>query len=291
MNLAFYLHDELNSLNFEKKILWFKQHYNLIGLNELHDFLYLNTTLHNSCHLTIDDGWKSTYDVIFPVMKKYRIPFTIFVSPEMCEKESNFWYYAYKFCNETDLKNHLIDWGFFFPEIHKYPLELILKEIPVDEVYDLLNYYLSKHPEIQIPRGFINTKELREMADSGLVEIGAHTLSHPILSGESDQRAKTEISESISRLADIIDRPVTAFAYPNGLEQLDYSPREIKIAEEAGIKMAFSVNPGRITHKTNPLSIPRWGSTARLHFGRWGKFLPSRGNQIKLRREIRQLRK
>ena len=136
----------------------------------------------------------------------------------------------------------------------------------------------------------MNTEEVLELQHSGLVEVGAHTMIHPILKAEDDIRARKEIVESVDKLSEILDKKVTSFAYPNGIENVDYSVRDEQIAKEAGINMAFSVDPGIITSKTNPLSVPRWGSMARLKFGRFGMYLPSRANQSKQRKEIRKFK-
>lgn len=292
MNFAYYLHDEKSQEQFEQTLLWFKSRYNLVSINELRDHIYNGRPLKNACMLSVDDGWRSTYDVIYPVMKKHNVPFTIFVSPHVMETGMNFWYYTLRFCNENEIKDILIRRGYFAEDVRKYPAELILKEILIDDVYDVLEEYLSTHPEvkIKIPRGFMNTEEVLELHHSGLVEVGAHTIIHPILKAEDDIRAHKEIVESVDKLSDILDKKVTSFAYPNGIENVDYSVRDEQIAKEAGINMAFSVDPGIITSKTNSLSIPRWGSMARLKFGRLGMYLPSRANQAKIRENIRFLK-
>ena len=291
MNFAYYLHDEKSQEQFEQTLLWFKSRYNLVSINELREHVYEGKPLKNACMLSVDDGWRSTYEVIYPVMKKHNVPFTIFVSPQVMETGMNFWYYTLRFCNEEEIKNILVRRGYFTAEVKQYPAELILKEILIDEVYDVLDEYLKAHPEVEIPRGFMNTDEVLELHKSGLVEVGAHTLIHPILKAEDGTRAQKEIATSVNRLSDMLDKQVTSFAYPNGIEGVDYSVRDEQYAKEAGIKMAFSVDPGVITHKTNSLSIPRWGSQARLRFGRWGMYLPSRANQAKIREQIRKCKR
>jgi len=288
MTIAFYLHNEIDTKSFESRLLWFKSHYNLVSIHDLRELVYGDKKIQNACMLSVDDGWRSTHDVIFPIMKKHNVPFTIFVSPEICKKEKNFWYFTYKYCNEDELKDIMIHRGYFFPEVKKYPCDLIMKEILIDEVYDVLDEYLAKHPETEIPRGFMNIHELIELHNSGLVEIGAHTLTHPILKAENRSRSKYEIASSIEQVSELLDKEIKAFAYPNGIEGVDYGQDEMSYAKDAGIDMAFSVNPGVITRLTNPLSIPRWGSVARLKFGRLGKYLPSRVHQAKIRKEIRE---
>ncbi len=113
---------------------------------------------------------------------------------------------------------------------------------------------------------------------------------HPVLANETAERVTIEVKSSVERLSDILNKQVESFAYPNGIENLDFSTREMDIVKECGIKCAFSVNPGVINAKTNAMSIPRWGSMARLKFGRLGMYLPSRANQAKIREEIRKIK-
>ncbi len=287
MNIAFYLHDEVSREAFERKLLWFKSRFNLISANQLRDLLYDGRPLKNTCMLSVDDGWRSTYDIIFPVMQKHKVPFTIFVSPEVTITETNFWTYTFQFCQEEELKRIMVQRGYFQKDVMKYPVDLMFKEIQISQVYDVLNEYLKHHPETKVPRGFLNHKELIELQTSGLVEIGAHTLTHPILKSENEEVCTKEIQESVAQLSDLLNHEVHTFAYPNGLAEIDFADREMNVAHRCGIDMAFSVNPGIIDKTTNPLSIPRWGSTARLRFGRLGQYLPSRANQAKIRKEIR----
>ena len=89
MNFVFYLHDETSLQNFEQKLLWFRKHYRLVSNKDVEEHLYNGLPLRNSCHITVDDGWLSTYRIIFPVIKKYNIPITIFVSPHISQTGEN----------------------------------------------------------------------------------------------------------------------------------------------------------------------------------------------------------
>lgn len=290
MNFVFYLHDEQDPILFEQKLLWFRKRYNLVSCKDIIDYLYDGKPLHNACHLTVDDGWLSTYNVIFPVMRKYGIPFTIFVSPEICRTQENFWYKGLNDLSAYALRSMLIERGFYRKGIEKFPIDLLFKEIPVDDVYTILSDYRTAHALPKPARGFVNVEELREMSVSGLVEIGAHTLSHPILSAEPAGRSEHEINASVCRLSEMLDKEVRAFAYPNGLGGMDFGQREMDYARQAGIKVAFSVDPGPLTYKTDPLSISRIGSAKRLLLGRLGTWLPSLANQKGIRRNIRKYR-
>lgn len=290
MVFSFYLHSETNKEEFERKLLWFKSRYNLVSLNDIRKHIFGDKTLVNSCLLTVDDGWRSTYEVIYPIMKKHNVPFAIFVSPEICEKGENFWYYSLSHYSEKDVLDTLVNQGYFCTDIRKYPAEFVLKELRIGQIHNIMGMMRKFYPDVDINRGFMNTEELLELHNSGLVEIGAHTLIHPILSNESDEFSCQEIVNSVERLSGILGVQVRSFAYPNGIPNIDYGEREMEYVSSCGVDMAFSVVPGVISSGTNHLSIPRWGSTSRLKFGRLGKFLPSRHKQAKMREEIRQFK-
>lgn len=290
MNFVFYLHDEQDPALFERKLLWFMKRFHLVSCQDVIAHLYDGRPLRNACHLTVDDGWRSTYDVIFPVMKKYDVPFTIFVSPRVCETHENFWYKGLADLSADTLRSMLVERGFYREGIGRFPVDLLFKEIPVDDVYALLAGYRARQGLPAAERGFVNVDELREMNASGLVEIGAHTLTHPILAAEPAERSAHEIKDSVARLSALLDREVRAFAYPNGLYGPDFGRREMDCAREAGIRAAFSVDPGVLTGKTDPLAIPRIGSQKRLTLGHLGTWLSSLANQKGIRERIRKYR-
>lgn len=287
MNVVFYLHDEKDPEALIRKLTEIGKHYHFISAADVYDILYARRRIRNACHITIDDGWRSTYDVIFPVLKHLGIPASIFVSPWMCEQQRNFWYVNLSERDGQFIRNELIHRGFFKPGIDRFPVGLLLKEIPIDDVYSILDEETLVSQRKPIPCGIVNVAELREMDASGLIEIGAHTMSHPILSREKAPRAELEIKESIEQLSDILGHKIMSFAYPNGLYGCDFGEREMAVAKSCGIKLAYSVDPGALSSASDPLRIPRVGSLARLRLGYMGLFMPSLHNQKNIRKKIR----
>ena len=286
---VFYLHDETSVTEFENKLRWFISKYHLISYQELQECVYKKNVIRNACHLTIDDGWKSTYNVIFPVLKKYNVPFTIFVSPKVTKDHVNFWYKNLSELDEYSFLRFLINEKGFSSKLATFPAELIMKEMKAKDIYELLGEYRSIYKIKESTDGFLNTDELIEISESGLAEIGAHTMTHPILKNEDESTVYHELSQSIKELEEIIGRKVSTFAYPNGLRNLDFTQREEKIVSSLGLKTAFSVNPGYINSQSNPFALPRIGSIKRLSLGRLGVYLPSMSRQESIRKEIRQL--
>lgn len=290
MNISFYLHDEKDPVAFEKTLLWFKKHYTLVSSREVRACYYEGKKLKNTCHLTIDDGWLSTYRVIYPLLKKHAVPASIFVSPQACKEGTNFWYMEYKGYDQDCLKQLLIGRNYFTSGITPYPLDLIFKEMKIDAVHSVLEEYRQLKRIPLKERAIVNEQELKEMDASGLIEIGAHTMTHPVLSNEDTGRVESEIRFSIENLSHLLGRKVTTFAYPNGLPGVDFGLREMEIVKSCGIELAYSVQPGVLNGSGNPYSIPRTGSVSRLKLGRIGLSLPSLHDQEKPRKFIRSFK-
>jgi peptidoglycan/xylan/chitin deacetylase (PgdA/CDA1 family) len=94
--------------------------------------------------------------------------------------------------------------------------------------------------------------EVIELAAGGLVEIGAHTITHPVLATCSDGAARREIAESRRALEQLLGRPVTSFAFPFG-GMADYNQATVEIVHEAGFRWCCSTTPDRVSP-----GVPRW---------------------------------
>jgi peptidoglycan/xylan/chitin deacetylase (PgdA/CDA1 family) len=106
--------------------------------------------------------------------------------------------------------------------------------------------------------------DLLELADAGM-SIGAHSLSHPVLSEQSSEMIETEIAGSRDRLA-FLPKPVWAFAYPFG-EESSAGEREFRCTREAGFRCAFMNVGGSVRPGASPFSLPRVHVTAQMSLG------------------------
>jgi peptidoglycan/xylan/chitin deacetylase (PgdA/CDA1 family) len=96
---------------------------------------------------------------------------------------------------------------------------------------------------------------LRQLAAAGMT-IGAHTLSHPVLSRAPDDLAWREISESRSILQKALGQTVWAFGYPFG-NAATVTRRDVRLAEEAGFRCAFMNVGGGFGAKIDRFAVPR----------------------------------
>jgi peptidoglycan/xylan/chitin deacetylase (PgdA/CDA1 family) len=94
------------------------------------------------------------------------------------------------------------------------------------------------------------------LAADDLVELGAHTASHPMLSAQSADVQRREIEESKERLEAIVGSPLQGFAYPFG-GRADYTAITTRLVRDAGYQYACSNFPGKVGLGTRAFEIPR----------------------------------
>ena len=134
--------------------------------------------------------------------------------------------------------------------------QAFLSNTEKDEEVDDEGY---KIPELVRP---LTWAQIREMVASGLIEIGSHSVNHPIMSRCRREVQEREIRESRRRIENEINQPCTMFAYPNGRPQ-DYTSETISILKREGLKIAVTTVEGRVDLRTNPIyELHRYGARA-----------------------------
>jgi peptidoglycan/xylan/chitin deacetylase (PgdA/CDA1 family) len=99
----------------------------------------------------------------------------------------------------------------------------------------------------------MSVDQLRECASDPLVTIGAHSVTHAILTECSDEQLEKELVESRSFLESVVQDKVDQFAYPRG----DYDARVMGAVERAGFAAAYVIDSANIG--TARFEIPRIG--------------------------------
>jgi peptidoglycan/xylan/chitin deacetylase (PgdA/CDA1 family) len=108
--------------------------------------------------------------------------------------------------------------------------------------------------------GLMTVDELRQLASAGM-SIGAHTLSHPLLSQTPPEIAREEIFGSKTVLESALQQRVWALAYPFGDPQ-SVTPQVLSMAREAGFAAAFLNYGGGLGTALPQDSLPRIHVTA-----------------------------
>ncbi|MEE9322703.1 MAG: polysaccharide deacetylase family protein [Granulosicoccus sp.] len=218
----------------------------------------------NAIVLTFDDGYRSFYDLVYPLLEEYEIPATVFVCPDLIDKGT---------CTWPDILADLYNAGYADPESRNLQTALSdLKRLNnqernsyLDNAAQSLNTDLSS---IMTPvHQLMNWHMLKALSRSPLVEIGSHTLTHPILANETFNSAKNEIVASKKRLQEVLDIEIKTFCYPNG-HRADYSEKHTKMISDAGYIGAASAQFGVLNEHSNQFTLPRVGGED--HDSRYG---------------------
>ncbi|MCY3813398.1 MAG: polysaccharide deacetylase family protein [Gammaproteobacteria bacterium] len=86
----------------------------------------------------------------------------------------------------------------------------------------------------------LSDAELRTMLDSGLWELGAHTLTHALLTDLSDSERRHEVADAKTDIEAHFDTEVNAFAYPFGI----YTDEDVATVDQAGYRFAVTTDAG-----------------------------------------------
>ena len=108
----------------------------------------------------------------------------------------------------------------------------------------------------------LNRSELKQLGSAGMT-IGAHSMSHPLLSRMPPELARAEITESRACLEAVLAKGVWAFAYPFGDPQ-SVTPEILVMAKDAGYAAAFLNWGGGLGAELPPFAIPRVHVTASM---------------------------
>ena len=112
--------------------------------------------------------------------------------------------------------------------------------------------------EIDLPTNLMmNFDQVRELRNAGM-DIGGHTVLHPILSKLPTAKARDEIIRGKASLEEIINEPVRLFAYPNGKPNSDYKAEHVAMVQELGFEGAVSTSWGAQKRIGDLFQLPRF---------------------------------
>jgi peptidoglycan/xylan/chitin deacetylase (PgdA/CDA1 family) len=103
------------------------------------------------------------------------------------------------------------------------------------------------------------------------MEIGGHTVSHPILARLDAREARAEIAAGKERIEQLLGEKVTLFAYPNGRPYQDFSAEHVRLVPQLGFEAAVTTAWGTADAGTDRYQLPRftpWDRTPLRFVGR-----------------------
>lgn len=102
----------------------------------------------------------------------------------------------------------------------------------------------------------LTENEIVELAAGGLVEVGAHTVTHSVLANLPAAEQRYEIQQSKTDLENVLGRPVESFAYPFGTLS-DYNDTTVQLVKELGFKYACSNFKDMVQPGADLFQLPR----------------------------------
>jgi peptidoglycan/xylan/chitin deacetylase (PgdA/CDA1 family) len=211
---------------------------------------------------TFDDGYEDNLTNALPVFEKYNASFSVYITTDFINRKQFAWWYfledLIKSYDEISYRKNdeeeFIRWGSNFSQEAAFAkIRTDIQKNPeiLDELIATKKPNLAKYHKL-----FLDLKQLRLLADSPLVTIGSHTITHPSLSSISDESSWREIDDSKTELEKIIGKTVDHFAYPFGTVN-DVSEREIGFVKRAGYKTALTTFYGDARPDSNLFHLPR----------------------------------
>lgn len=262
--------ESLCARTFEKQMEYFCRSYEILSLNELAQYIQQRKSLpEQSVVITFDDGYKDNYLYAYPILRKYRIPATIFLTTGHIGTGNLFWWdkvsYAIRHTSVEQLSLDELGSHSLRSELDKSRANLIvtesLKKLP-EERKNLLIDKLVQLSGAEIPvdlgRELISSwDEVKEMT-KGDISFGAHSVSHPVLTNLPPEQAKWEIIQSKKDIEEKLGQRVTAFSYPNG----DFNAELVKFVRESAFTCAVSISHNKLINPKERLyELSRIGAT------------------------------
>lgn len=191
-------------------------------------------------NVSFDDGFRDIYDQAFPVLKRQGIPFTIYLVGNFPEGTSDLWWMQLE-----QISNGNVEW-----------FESTMKAIfrSNRNMRDAMHEMTSTNPDMNLCKELALTwEQLKEMVDSGLCTIGAHSMTHPGLTRISAEEVRNELIENKRLIENHLPVKVEHFSYPHSMENAEIQ----SILEEIGYKTATMGYGGTVRKGDNLYKLNR----------------------------------
>jgi peptidoglycan/xylan/chitin deacetylase (PgdA/CDA1 family) len=270
---AAYIGISVSAANFERQMRHLVERYTVVPLEQLlDDWMSGRQPNPREVAVTFDDGYRDNYDNAYPVLMKYRVPATIFLTTAFIGSSSLLWWdrvtalltgarsrgvarIALRASLPQSLRSLV---NAFLESGTKATLATTVNELKrlgrggriqaIDAIAAALGDLSADAPD----RMFLNWDEVREMARNG-ISFGSHTHTHAVLPELTSDEAEDEMTLSKRLIETAIGMPVRMLAYPDGC----FSEGTKKLANEVGFDYALQTRRNLQGHGRDPYAIPR----------------------------------
>ena len=271
---------ELDAARFDRLMAVAARSFQVLRLSDAVRHLQQGTLPARALCITFDDGYADNHDIALPILKRHGLPACFFIATGFLDGGRMF--------NDTVIEclrlsplSH-IDLGEF--GLGRFDLntaaqraEVIGRLMPVikfrstQERAPMLDRLRQLCQANGLPDDLMMTRSQVQAMHAAGMEIGAHTVHHPILCKVTDEVAEQEIAQSRAVLQGLTDHPVSLFAYPNGRPGRDYALQHVSMVKRLGFAAAVSTSPGVSSPGDDRHQLPRftpWESNPRVWMSR-----------------------
>jgi peptidoglycan/xylan/chitin deacetylase (PgdA/CDA1 family) len=227
----------------------------IVSLDEMHRrFVEADLGRRFAC-FTFDGGYRDSRIWAYPILKKYGVPFAIYVPTSFADRVGELWWRVLEAvianndrislmvngqgqrfdCGTTQEKKHV------FAEIYRW-----LRTLPKsDEIRSVVRDLAARYSvDVAAINGLcMSWQEIADLARDPLVTIGANTVNYPILTKTSDDQAFAELKMGQAVIETAIGVKPEHCAYPFG-EHDSVGVREFRLAAELNFKTGVTTHPG-----------------------------------------------
>ena len=214
--------------------------------------------------ITFDDGYADNLSIAAPLLRARGIPATVFVATGYLDGGRMFNDLVIEAFRAT--RAPVLDLARLGLGVHRSG-SIEERRIGIDRVLARLKYLPERDTRarellhlaaVDVPPSHMLTSEgVRDLARNG-IDVGAHTVTHPMLVSLSREDAWREICTGKCVLEQLLGRPVTLFAYPNGKPGHDYADEHVRMVCDAGFAAAVSTAWGAAGPASDPFQLPRF---------------------------------
>ena len=277
--------------HFAEQLEVINKYFRPLSIQDLLKHLQRGKVPNRSVVVTFDDGYVDNLLNAKPLLAQYDVPATVFLVTEALVEDRNFWWDDLEgaLLQPGTLPGHLelkvnsskYEWSLgdargyskedrqkdrqrrpwdaptgtrlaFFYVIWQHLLKLSKPERI--EALDAICTWAGMSKDLDRASRALNTHEVNVLREGSLIEVGAHTVTHPSLTVLSKVQQLEEIASSKTQLENIIGYPVTDFSYPHG----DYSLESMELVHKAGFQSASTTNVKCVFRDADPFQLPRF---------------------------------